>query len=195
MKSSYLQFRQKYLPHIFTILYTAAAAVTAAVFGWPTILPWVLLILNVWEQQQRKETENTIIDIVHKMVKSEAMWIETCPPGELADKLSILGLKQKKIGLSDNLAKQFQATEICFNNSISILVDDKSKQSRIDHLLEQLAKINEEQWNWENKVRSEQSITAALGARECNNRRVRIKNEINYLCGSPEEEKAYASKD
>ncbi len=133
------------------------------------------------------------MELIQRGIISEAAWITTCPPGELADKLSILGLKQRKIGLSDNLAAQYEATEICFHNSISILMDDKYKQFRLDQLLEELGKINEEQWDWENKVRSEQSVEAALGARECNNRRIRVKNEINQLFGSHEEVKSYAS--
>jgi hypothetical protein len=187
---------RKYHPQISTALFTACAAMSTAAFGWLTLLPWILLVSNVWIQKRREETVEVLHNLTIQCAQAEAQWLISFPPGEIADKLSILGLKKRKIGLSDDLNLQWTATEATLTRAITIcLGEDVWKQKKLDVLLGTLAEINEEQWNWEDKVRIEGSPIAALGARECNTRRVKVKNEINRLCSMWGERKQYASKD
>lgn len=113
-------------------------------------------------------------------------------PGDVIDKYTITALKlqhitdtKKKKFLHDELRRTFLLLSRIFQ-----LYTDEIVNRALD-LLKQLMVINTEQWSWEDKVRSEKSWEAAVGARDCNTRRVDKKNEINSLLGYPIEQKEY----
>ena len=173
---------------------------------WFLALPWLLCALYEWATEKKNKFLDLWMATTVGLLESESNWISACSPGEMADKVSILALKLRKLGdkIPEDrelwLRKQLDASLFCFERQIKILLPETpSKQHKLDLLLDELARINEEQWDWEDRVRSEQSPTkgweAALGARECNNRRIRCKNSINQICDCGEEEKRYASKD
>jgi len=193
--------RSIYVSYGFIFLFTILAAL-AATLHWYLAIPWLICALSEWIIQKENKISTARGWLIAGFLDSESKWMAACPPGELADKASILAIKLRKLEgkLTEErerwLQSQLVATLACFHRCINVLLPEvKSKQTKLDLLLDELTQINEEQWNWEDKVRVDQSAEAALGARECNTRRVQCKNKINRLCGVGDEEKSYASKD
>jgi len=190
--------RRIYISYGFIFLFIALAAISSTQH-WYLAIPWIICALFEWIVEKKDK----IIDgrgwIISGFLESESRWITSSPPGEMADKAAILALKLRKLKgkLTEDrelwLRGQLDATLVCFHRSIAILLPEiESKQIQLDVLLNSLAQINEEQWDWEDKVRTDKSVEAALGARECNSRRVQCKNQINRICGVGDEEKMYS---
>ena len=113
-------------------------------------------------------------------------------PGELSDRLSILQIKRERI-LDENSGKFIQE-EICKMSLALELIMNQFHHGIYDEwepLMEKLTRLNEKQWDLEDRVRTESSWEAARAARENNTERVAIKNEICVLFGYPIEVKSY----
>jgi hypothetical protein len=197
--------RRTIISYGFIFIYVAGAAYVASQV-WFLAIPLLFCAFYEWLIEKKSKVIDALTVLTVGFLESDSHWMTTCPPGETADKISILALKMKKLEGKISTSKflwlqqQFTAAMFCFNRQIEILLAEEPRpQHQLDLLLDELAQINSEQWDWEDKVRSEQSPTlgweAALGARLCNSRRIECKNKINQLCGISGEEKKYASKD
>ena len=112
--------------------------------------------------------------------------------GELLDKISILEIKLNKIKdpvLLNKIQKEYNILNITKKNNIKI-----SKE--IDHLYENLKKINEKLWKIEdekrlcekNSIFDNKFIQLARDVYINNDNRAKIKSEINKILGSNIEE-------
>jgi hypothetical protein len=116
--------------------------------------------------------------------------------GDLTDKVIILELKVQNI--KDITMRSGVVQDILRSNALLGLIWNYYPDEiwdEWDKLYHELYEINQEQWNWEDRVRTEKSWEAAVGARECNSRRVVVKNKINELFGYPVEQKQYKTKE
>ena len=111
--------------------------------------------------------------------------------GELADKLSILEIKLKKISNKDSLKiinKEYQSLK-----SIELKGVDKNKYNS---LFNELKSINEKLWNIENEKRlleknsdfGERFIQVSRDVHFMNDKRSKVKKDINNKFGSNIEE-------
>ena len=121
----------------------------------------------------------------------------TLSVGELIDKITILQIKNKFIKNNDQLKN--------INNELSIL-EPLLKKNRlntpeINQLLSELYKVNMELWEIEDKIREKERksdfkdefITLARSVYITNDKRAKIKKNINLISGSQLiEEKSYA---
>lgn len=114
--------------------------------------------------------------------------------GELVDRLTILDNKTRIADEETCVAIQKQMADIC--ELIGWSISDKPGQvDELCRLAAQLHASNQLQWEFENKVRSENPAQAgfwAQKARNQNNRRVELKNQINSLFGQDSEYKKYS---
>ena len=121
----------------------------------------------------------------------------TLSVGELIDKLTILQIKNKFIKNNDQLKN--------INNELSILEPllkkNKLNTPEINQLLSELYKVNMELWEIEDKIREKERrsdfkdefITLARSVYITNDKRAKIKKNINLISGSQLiEEKSYA---
>lgn len=121
-------------------------------------------------------------------MRSEPFSWELLCPGDLADKLAILHLKLTRIGHSEALQEDIRRTTALF---FIVLDTNKSKERRAWDLYDELVKVNNHQWELEDRVRTEHSWQAAQAARTNNTQRVKLKNQMNELLGYPSEQKKY----
>ena len=108
--------------------------------------------------------------------------------GELVDKLTILEIKKEKIKEHKKLGvieKEYFSLENSFKDKIKL-------NSQIKELRNKLKKINQELWNIEDDIRlaeknnnfNEKFIELARSVYKCNDKRAKIKLEINILTKS-----------
>ena len=108
--------------------------------------------------------------------------------GELLDKISILEIKLKKIEdkkSHEEINKEYRILKEA--QSLNVEITEKVK-----NLFNELKKINQNLWEIEDKLRiceknkdfSESFIELARGVYFNNDRRVKIKSEINKILGS-----------
>ena len=108
--------------------------------------------------------------------------------GELVDKLTILEIKKEKIKDPKKLGvieKEYFSLENSFKDKIKL-------NSQIQELRNKLKKINQELWNIEDDIRfaeknnnfNEKFIELARSVYKCNDKRAKIKLEINILTKS-----------
>ena len=121
----------------------------------------------------------------------------TLSVGELIDKITILQIKNKFIKNKDQLKN--------INNELSILEPllkkNKLNTPEINQLLSELYKVNMELWEIEDQIREKERksdfkdefITLARSVYITNDKRAKIKKNINLISGSQLiEEKSYA---
>tara|TARA_B100001059_G_C17336898_1_gene333986 strand:+ start:107 stop:490 length:384 start_codon:yes stop_codon:yes gene_type:complete len=121
----------------------------------------------------------------------------TLSVGELIDKITILQIKNKFIKNNDQLKN--------INNELSILEPllkkNKLNTPEINQLLSELYKVNMELWEIEDQIREKERksdfkdefITLARSVYITNDKRAKIKKNINLISGSQLiEEKSYA---
>ena len=108
-------------------------------------------------------------------------------PGDLADRITIASVK---CGQFDDRLDLIQQWENHYR-LLSLLYPRLITEQQAVSLRNELYLINTEQWDFEDRVRTEKSAEACLGARECNNRRVETKNKINELFEAEKEIKSY----
>jgi len=113
-------------------------------------------------------------------------------PGDVVDKIVILGIKVEKLTEGDPRSHKI-VTELAYGLDFleDMLIYKPVNAEALARLADELCDINRAQWNMEDRVRSEKSWEAAQAARENNNLRVAKKNEINRLFGWMEEVKEY----
>lgn len=116
----------------------------------------------------------------------------TVPPGELVDKITILEIKQKKVKDKPKLSivkKDLGLLKI----TLSVLLKaSRGKALQFKRLKLRLYAINLRLWNIENVIRELEDkkefgrkfITAARSVYITNDKRSKVKNEINTLFGS-----------
>jgi len=119
-------------------------------------------------------------------------------PGELIDKITILEIKQEQITEADklrNVRKELEILDECRRASLPLLPE-------VDHLTASLKEVNQQLWEIEDQIRdcernsdfAEKFIGLARAVYQTNDRRAKLKREINELLGSRiVEEKSYAS--
>ena len=120
----------------------------------------------------------------------------TLSVGELIDKITILQIKNKFIKNNDQLKN--------INNELSILEPllkkNKLNTPEINQLLSELYKVNMELWEIEDQIREKERksdfkdefITLARSVYITNDKRAKIKKNINLISGSQLiEEKSY----
>lgn len=121
--------------------------------------------------------------------------------GELFDKITILEIKQKKITDKSKLRNVEKELDILNPLSIPIKTFHGSK---LIELIDQLAKVNKELWDVEDKLRilerdqrfDEEFIKLARSVYYQNDKRAVIKKDINLLTSSDiVEEKNYVNYD
>ena len=108
--------------------------------------------------------------------------------GELLDKISILEIKLEKVedkNSQDEIKKEYNLLKEIQNSSIGLT-------DKIKDLFQSVKKINIELWNIEDKLRiheknkdfSKNFVELARGVYLNNDRRAKIKSEINEMLGS-----------
>ena len=109
-------------------------------------------------------------------------------PGELLDKISILEIKLDKVKdkkAQDEIKKEYKILKEIQNSSIDLT-------DKIKDLFQSVKNINIELWNIEDKLRiheknkdfSKNFVELARGVYLNNDRRAKIKSEINEMLGS-----------
>ena len=108
--------------------------------------------------------------------------------GELLDKISILEIKLEKVkdnNSQEEIKKEYQILKVIQNSSIELT-------GQIKDLFQSLKNVNIEMWNLENKVRiceknkdfGKNFVELARGVYFTNDKRARIKSEINEILES-----------
>ena len=118
------------------------------------------------------------------------------PPGEVADRLSIVQIKKNKLTDLTELNKldleEFNLRII--KNQLCFWRGPGSKQF-IDNEISKLVEINTRQWDFEDLVRKEpETGYAAKEARNCNTERSKVKDSVNFFFGYPTDPKHYCDK-
>jgi len=121
------------------------------------------------------------------------------PPGDIMDRLTILSIKKKKLWnklsgrTRTHLVSDMEDTWLFFLLQCEGegILREECSSLKLEQLTRALLRSNERQWELEDKVRSETSETAALGARHQNHIRVELKNQINALFNYHQEIKDY----
>ena len=119
--------------------------------------------------------------------KSKKILLETSA-GELLDKISILEIKLEKVKDKDSkeeIKKEYKILKEIQNSSIDLT-------GKIKDLFQSVKNINIELWNIEDKLRiheknkdfSKNFVELARGVYLNNDRRAKIKSEINEMLGS-----------
>jgi len=109
-------------------------------------------------------------------------------PGELLDKISILEIKLDKVKdkkAQEEIKKEYKILKEIQNSSIDLT-------DKIKDLFQSIKNINIELWNIEDKLRiheknkdfSKNFVELARGVYFNNDRRAKIKSEINEMLGS-----------
>lgn len=112
-------------------------------------------------------------------------------PGDLYDKWTILVIKLVQIdrNLEGHIVKEIARLSTLISRVCKLAPDIEGEELYL--LISELYKINKDQWDLEDRIRTEESWEAARLARENNNKRVKVKNQINELFGYPTEVKRY----
>tara|TARA_B110000444_G_scaffold228567_1_gene234447 strand:- start:734 stop:1126 length:393 start_codon:yes stop_codon:yes gene_type:complete len=119
-------------------------------------------------------------------------------PGELIDKITILGIKLERIKNEAKLAN----IKIEFDVLTQALDEAIPTSEKLDQLTIELRKINEDLWDIEDDIRdcerakdfSENFVKLARAVYVTNDKRMEVKQAINELLGSRLiEEKSYAA--
>lgn len=119
-------------------------------------------------------------------------------PGELIDKITILGIKLERIKNEAKLAN----IKIEFDVLTKALDEAIPTSEKLDQLTIELRKINEDLWDIEDDIRdcerakdfSENFVKLARAVYVTNDKRMEVKQAINELLGSRLiEEKSYAA--
>ena len=108
--------------------------------------------------------------------------------GELLDKISILEIKLEKVkdnNSQEEIKKEYKILKVIQNSSIELT-------GQIKDLFQSLKNVNIEMWNLENKVRiceknkdfGKNFVELARGVYFNNDKRARIKSEINEILES-----------
>ena len=108
--------------------------------------------------------------------------------GELLDKISILEIKLKKISDKNNLEDIKKEYEILIKVQNTLI----EPNDKINHLLDEIKEINLSLWDIEDKLRiceknrdfGKNFIELARGVYLNNDKRAKIKSEINKILGS-----------
>ncbi|MCC6866184.1 MAG: hypothetical protein IT280_08500 [Ignavibacteria bacterium] len=113
-------------------------------------------------------------------------------PGELADKITILEIKSRKIKSTVKL-KSIKSELVSLKKVYRIHIKlSRVNQTKLSQLKHKLYKINIKLWNIENNIREKESkstfdkefIKLARSVYITNDKRSEIKNSINILFGS-----------
>ncbi len=117
-------------------------------------------------------------------------------PGDIVDRMVILTIKLERVGYQESLVDECLSLGFNLENLIKkqTIYSVADLTTRINSLYNNLYEIGKEQWDWEDRVRAEQTAEAAVRARECNNRRVEEKGKINKLFQIEPERKVYATR-
>ena len=116
--------------------------------------------------------------------------------GELLDKITILDIKNRRIGDADKLANVRR--ELDALNAVSVSCGPFPAGA--DVLIEELKAINEQLWDIEDRLRDcerdkdfgDRFVQLARGVYHSNDRRAELKKRLNALLGSElVEEKSY----
>ena len=113
-------------------------------------------------------------------------------PGELLDKISILEIKSEKIKDKNNLLEISKEYKILKNAEQTNII----KNTEIENLCKMLKEVNLNLWNTEDQIRiceknkdfSKKFIDLARGVYFNNDKRAKIKSEINKILKSNIEE-------
>ena len=117
-------------------------------------------------------------------------------PGELIDKLTILEIKKARLESSEKIAN----VSVEYGLLKQVCLNSVPPSPEIDDLTQQLKSVNEQLWDIENDVRDHEHrlvfddrfIELARSVYLSNDRRAKLKRQINDLCGSSlTEEKSY----
>ena len=108
--------------------------------------------------------------------------------GELFDKISILEIKKSKLNNPEEIVKVKYELDLLLQE----LNNSKINSSKISSLAKNLKKINLKLWNIEDKIREkerdkkfdEEFIELARNVYITNDKRAKIKNEINHRLNS-----------
>lgn len=114
-------------------------------------------------------------------------------PGDIADKEAILLIKKDK-GL--DVEEELKLTSILYMTVQKLAKPKLTPEQVVElgRLEKKLLNINRKQWEYEDRVRAEESWQAAYAARMQNKLRTHAKNEVNQLFGYMREVKKYAEK-
>ena len=122
------------------------------------------------------------------MVNKSKKILSEISPGELLDKISILEIKLDKVKdkkAQEEIKKEYKILKEIQNSSIDLT-------GKIKDLFQSVKNINIELWNIEDKLRiheknkdfSKNFVELARGVYLNNDRRAKIKSEINEMLGS-----------
>ncbi len=141
----------------------------------------------------KKSAYSQINDLVDTFGFMQQCYLRVFPPGEVADRATILSVKVIKLLKSrDDFDRMTLSIQEANAKSIwcqLIYYLPSTEKKTAQDLYQKLLLVNKKQWAYEDEVRS--SGTAALKARKNNSKRVKIKNEINALFGALPELKCY----
>lgn len=183
------------------VMCVAFAAMLFAVKAWGFAMIVLALASCVYyiARQIRNTAElDASLAAMTKMVFTQA---EAFPPGEVVDRISIGLIKTERLAKGGILRNRVQERLDALIHTYfvySALVQDELKESdkeRLVQLANDLLLVNKDCWEWQDLIRNDDSIPAALGAAECNQRRFEIKNEINRIFGYGAEVKVYEESD
>ena len=120
--------------------------------------------------------------------------------GELLDKISILEIKKERIQDSDKKRNVSMELNLLRKVLMESEIEETICPKILDHLCQQLKKVNEELWEVEDKLRllekendfSLDFVNFARSVYRLNDERAQLKRKINELSGSQiVEEKSY----
>ncbi len=114
------------------------------------------------------------------------------PPGELADKITILEIKSRKIKNTGKLSYVKKELKLLSITLAILLKENKAKSSSFKKLKTKLYKINLQLWDIEDSIRrleakkdfGKKFIQLARSVYITNDERAEVKNKINGLFGS-----------
>lgn len=135
----------------------------------------------------------TLLEILRRSHRDVGALLGIVSPGELVDLITISEIKSQRLpdprSARLELARREKAFEVFQRRTTQ-----KPPQDTINHLRTYLKEVNLHQWILEDEVRAGHPSKAgevALHARKNNDRRVRVKNDINALFKWSLEEKHY----
>ena len=128
------------------------------------------------------------MNLTYKMTKKSKKILTEISAGELLDKISILEIKLEKIKDKENLQeinKEYKSLNVSKKSHLKVTPD-------IQNLISQLKDVNMKLWSIEDEKRiceknkdfSEKFIELARNVYINNDKRAKIKSEINKLLGS-----------
>lgn len=114
------------------------------------------------------------------------------PPGEMADKITILEIKSRRVKDKHKLALVKKELRLLRITQATLLKEHKTKKIKFTALKKKLYSVNLKLWNIEDEIRKleakkdfdEGFIKLARSVYITNDMRAKIKNDINALFGS-----------